>query len=74
MRGTSVAMIKAYMILVTNWLKVLLSSAGILSALRSKASASVGNCREAASPVPSMPGMYSIMGSSPICSFDLLDL
>ena len=44
--------------------KGVLSCEGMLSAWRSKASARYGNCREAARPVPSMPGRYTMRGRS----------
>ena len=43
--------------------KGVLSAPGMDSACRSNASTRKGNCREAAKPVPSMPGRYTIRGS-----------
>ena len=54
----------AYIMRATSGLKLVRSCPGMLKARKSKFSASVGNCREAARPVPSMPGTYSIRGSS----------
>lgn len=55
---------QAYMMRFLRGLKGVRSCPGILRARRSKFSASVGNCLEAAKPVPSMPGTYSSRGSS----------
>ena len=52
----------AYLMASTRPVNGVLSLCGTLNALKSKEPMSVGNWREAAIPVPSIPGMYSING------------
>ena len=62
--GCTVQCCRTYSVSLTRASKGVLSCEGMLSACRSKASARYGNCREAARPVPSMPGRYTMRGRS----------
>ena len=54
----------AYTTSCTSFLKGVRSLPGTLRALRSNSLTREGNCLEAASPVPSMPGRYTMSGRS----------
>ena len=58
---------RAYSTSLTRPAKGVRSLPGMLSAVRSKASTKLGNCRLAARPVPSMPGKYSSIGRLADC-------